>query len=132
MSDTDLSPSWHRLASRLLGADGPDPMSGISAEADLFPGRHANSPEIAAETPIFHALTVGRRSARRERNLPGRLPAPRTDPLTEFRRDPLSAPIPVQVNSDPVAPQLHRSPASPSIALVSAAGEMHSRGRHHR
>ncbi|AEA28733.1 hypothetical protein ACFQ34_10020 [Pseudonocardia benzenivorans] len=66
-----------------------------------FPGRHASRTEIAAETPIFHSLTVGgwrsrqhepaaeqpRRRARTSRE---------SDPLTEFRRDPLTAPVPAQ------------------------------------
>src|SRR5689334_20446463 len=98
VSDTDLSPSWHRLASRLLGGDEASLVSASSTPGELFPGRHSNRTEIAAETPIFHDLTLRRLTHGRSRPVPaGRIPAPRTDPLTEFRRNPLTAPIPVQV-----------------------------------
>lgn len=65
-----------------------------------FPGRHASRVEIAAETPIFHSLTVGGwRSRQHEPAAPAR-PTRRAaagpDPVTEFRRDPLTAPFPVQ------------------------------------
>ncbi|WP_141566467.1 hypothetical protein [Pseudonocardia sp. N23] len=69
-----------------------------------FPGRHASRTEIAAETPIFHSLTAGGWRSRQHEpaaERPAR-PARRTrrtrdaDLLTEFRRDPLTAPIPAQ------------------------------------
>jgi hypothetical protein len=137
VSNTDLSPSWHRLASRLLGADES------STAGDPFPGRHSNRAEIAAETPIFHDLTLDRRShGRRDPGPAARIPTPRTDPLTEFRRNPLTAPIPVQVNAEPllqIGPQLRRTmPAAPAISLVTSSGahalpeQPHRSGRHHR
>ena len=126
MSDTDLSPSWHRLASRLLGADEASLMSGISTAGDLFPGRHSNHAEIAAETPIFHDLTVRRRSRGHRDPVPaGRIPHPRADPLTEFRRNPLTAPIPVQVNPEPLlplGPQTRRTTTAPAMSLVTSSG----------
>ncbi|WP_214367950.1 hypothetical protein [Pseudonocardia sp. H11422] len=82
-----------------------------------FPGRHASRSEIAAETPIFHSLTVG--GWRSRQHEPAAPPAPPTrpaapdrpaapvrpvapaDPLTAFRRDPLTAPIPIQALAPP-------------------------------
>jgi len=137
VSDTELSPSWHRLASRLLGTDE------ASTTRDLFPGRHSNRAEIAAETPIFHDLTIGRRpSGHREPAAAAQIPSPRADPLTEFRRNPLTAPIPVQVNAEPLVPlgpQTRRTVAPvPAMTLVTSSGA-HARpersrrhGRHHR
>ncbi|MCE0765933.1 hypothetical protein LWC35_23930 [Pseudonocardia kujensis] len=66
-----------------------------------FPGRHASRTEIAAETPIFHALTVGgwrgRQTEQTARQAPARRPGRRSaEALDDFRRDPLTAPIPVQ------------------------------------
>ena len=139
MSDTELSPSWYRLASRLLGADE------ASTTGDLFPGRHSNRSEIAAETPIFHDLTVGLRRPdghREPADIAAQIPSPRTDPLTEFRRNPLTAPIPVQVNAEPLVPlgpQTRRTMTTvPAMTLVNSSGA-HARadrarrhGRHHR
>jgi hypothetical protein len=62
-----------------------------------FPGRHASRTEIAAETPIFHALTAsGWRSRQHEQS-----PSPRRsrESLAAFRQDPLTAPVPVQAYS---------------------------------
>lgn len=144
MSDTDLSPSWYRLASRLLGADEASLSSGSSIPGELFPGRHSNRTEIAAETPIFHDLTLRWPTHGRSRTVPsGRIPAPRTDPLTEFRRNPLTAPIPVQVNTEPqlpLGPQTRRAmPAgTPAMTLVTSTGahalpeQPRRHGRHHR
>jgi hypothetical protein len=144
VSDTDLSPSWYRLASRLLGADESGLVSGSTAAGELFPGRHSNRTEIAAETPIFHALTIGQRTRGRGGPVPaGRIPGPRTDPLSEFRRNPLTAPIPVQVNPEPlvpIGPQTRRtvSAAAPAISLVTSSGahalpeQSRRHGRHHR
>jgi hypothetical protein len=69
-------------------------------------GRHAYN-EDAALTPIFHALT---RSGWRSRQ---HQPAYGPDPVDEFRRDPLTAPIPVQ-------------------APASARGRRSESGRHRR
>jgi hypothetical protein len=55
-------------------------------------GRHAYN-EDAALTPIFHALTRGGwRSRQHEAGAAART----ADPLDQFRRDPLTAPIPGQ------------------------------------
>ncbi|MCE3553510.1 hypothetical protein LWC33_18875 [Pseudonocardia sp. RS11V-5] len=93
-----------------------------------FPGRHASRTEIAAETPIFHALTVGgwrgRQTEQSARQAPARRPGRRSaEALDDFRRDPLTAPIPVQAYSTlntrttppaPPAPQyVPRSVAQP-------------------
>ena len=65
-----------------------------NADDDWGPatGRHAYNEE-AALTPIFHALTRGGR--RRRQHEPTHL-RPVADPVDEFHRDPLTAPIPVQ------------------------------------
>ena len=55
-------------------------------------GRHAFI-EDAVLTPIFHALTRGGLRSQRPEPLRGRRAA---DPVETFRRDPLTAPIPVQ------------------------------------
>ncbi|TWF77558.1 hypothetical protein FHX44_113470 [Pseudonocardia hierapolitana] len=71
-------------------------------------GRHSYSEE-AALTPIFHALTRrGWRSRQHEQ-------AYSADPVDEFHRDPLTAPIPVQ------------PPAS-----TRRCRELPETGRHHR
>ncbi|GAA4541746.1 hypothetical protein GCM10023175_16120 [Pseudonocardia xishanensis] len=87
-----------------------------------FPGRHASRTEIAAETPIFHALTVGgwrsrqhEPSAREGRRENPRPPRRSAEALDEFRRDPLTAPIPVQAYSS-LTPALTPAPALPASA----------------
>ena len=52
-------------------------------------GRHADNDD-AALTPIFHALTRGGWRSRQHE------PAHAADPVDEFQRDPLTAPIPVR------------------------------------
>jgi hypothetical protein len=111
-----------------------------------FPGRHASRTEIAEETPIFLALTVGGWRGRRPepeaphpatagRHTPQH--APQADPLTEFRRDPLTAPIPIQAYVAPPAPavaavrQPRRTPAV-ICASVSAVPTTPSPGAHAR
>jgi len=101
-----------------------------------FPGRHASRVEIAAETPIFHSLTVGgwrsrqhepsAREGRRDRQRPPRRSA---EALDEFRRDPLTAPIPVQAFTAlatpalPVGAQASASvPAAPSRTTPEYSG----------
>jgi hypothetical protein len=91
-----------------------------------FPGRHASRTEIAAETPIFHALTVGgwrgRQTEQPARQAPARRPGRRSaDALDDFRRDPLTAPIPVQAFAtltqravSPVPPAPATPPAPPA------------------
>jgi hypothetical protein len=83
------------------------------AEDDWNPagGRHAYNEE-AALTPIFHALT--RSGWRRRQHEPAQV-RPVADPVDQFRRDPLTAPIPVQ------AP-----------AARSRRREQPDTGRHHR
>ena len=54
---------------------------------DQHAGRHAFN-EDAVLTPIFHALTRGGWRRRQEPVAP--------DPVDAFRRDPLTAPIPIQ------------------------------------
>jgi hypothetical protein len=71
-------------------------------------GRHSYSEE-AALTPIFHALTRGGWRSRQHE------PAYSADPVGEFHRDPLTAPIPVQ---PPAATRRRR--------------ELPETGRHHR
>ncbi|MFC5237929.1 hypothetical protein [Pseudonocardia zijingensis] len=81
-------------------------------------GRHAYS-EDAALTPIFHALTRGGwRSRQHEPAASTRAQDPTQDPVDEFRRDPLTAPIPVQALATPTTPRRRR--------------ELPETGRHHR
>jgi hypothetical protein len=75
-------------------------------------GRHAYN-EDAALTPIFHALR--RAGERRRYPEPTPLRRPVSDPVDEFRRDPLSAPIPTQA----AGPRSRRR-------------EQSDTGRHHR
>jgi hypothetical protein len=63
-------------------------------------GRHAYN-EDAALTPIFHALTRGGWRDRqhepvRSTDATDHVSADEDDPVDEFRRDPLTAPIPAQ------------------------------------
>ena len=63
----------------------------FGSDRDAPSGRHALS-EDAVLTPIFHALTRGGlRAARRPE---AARPAESLDPIEQFRRDPLTAPIP--------------------------------------
>lgn len=110
-----------------------------------FPGRHASRVEIAAETPIFHSLTAGGprsrpvsavapapRHAPRPAPRTAPRPAPQPDPLAEFRRDPLTAPIPVQAYVAPAAAdvvmirQTRRSPAVPCAAAPAGGHGAHA------
>ena len=88
-------------------------------------GRHAFN-EDAVLTPIFHALTRG--GLRRQRHELRSAP----DPVEDFRRNPLTAPIPVQALAPVPAPSQpwRRTPAEPTrrAGRRRAAG----RGRHHR
>lgn len=125
MPDIDTGPNGAAARWRPAGAQDTGP----------FPGRHASRTEIAAETPIFHALTLGDRRSRRHEDGPTRAAAPAPaplDPLSRFRRDPLTAPIPVQalvpVPSPSPSPtprsavvrQLRRTPAVPCAAVAEA------------
>lgn len=88
-----------------------------------FPGRHASRTEIAAETPIFHALTVGgwrgRQSEQTPRQAPARRPGRRSaEALDDFRRDPLTAPIPVQAYSTLTTRAAPAAPVAPPAPPV--------------
>lgn len=88
-----------------------------------FPGRHASRTEIAAETPIFHALTVGgwrgRQSEQTPRQAPARRPGRRSaEALDDFRRDPLTAPIPVQAYSTLTSRTAPTAPVAPPAPPV--------------
>jgi len=97
-----------------------------------FPGRHASRVEIAAETPIFHSLTVGGwRSRQHEPAAPARR-ANRPDPSGEFRRDPLTAPFPVQAAAPPaMAGGGFGGSRNGAHALPDGPGPEDT-GRHHR
>lgn len=87
-------------------------------------GRHAFN-EDAVLTPIFHALTRGGvRSQRHElRSTP--------DPVEDFRRNPLTAPIPVQALAPvPAASQPWRR--TPAELNPVGSGRRRVGGRHHR
>jgi hypothetical protein len=77
-------------------------------------GRHAYN-EDAALTPIFHALTRGGWRSRQHEATPA---ARSADPVDQFDRDPLAAPIPVHTLAS--APADRRRRAEPES------------GRHHR
>jgi hypothetical protein len=90
-------------------------------------GRHALS-EDAVLTPIFHALTRGGpRATRRPDSV---RPAESLDPIEQFRRDPLTAPIPRQALMAVPSQPWKRPPTEPTSP---ATGRRRSRrGRHHR
>ncbi|TQM16091.1 hypothetical protein [Pseudonocardia kunmingensis] len=95
-----------------------------NADDDWGPvtGRHSYSEE-AALTPIFHALSrSGWRSRQHDPVVPQARPAQRSaaDPVDAFRRDPLTAPIPVQA----LAPGTATTPRGRRVP--------HESGRHHR
>ena len=99
----------------------------FGSDRDAPSGRHALS-EDAVLTPIFHALTRG--GLRATRRSDSTRPADPLDPIEQFRRDPLTAPIPLHalmaVPSRPWKRQL-ADPAPP------ADGRRRSRrGHHHR
>jgi hypothetical protein len=86
-------------------------------------GRHAFN-EDAVLTPIFHALTrSGWRSRQHEPAAPSAPPRAVPDPVDAFRRDPLTAPIPVQA----LAP----APSRRRAAVPAARHELTDTGRHH-
>ena len=86
-----------------------------NADEDWEPagGRHAYNEE-AVLTPIFHALTRGGwRGRQHEPPAPPRA----ADPVDAFRRDPLTAPIPIQ---------------PPASTPTRRRREVQETGRHHR
>lgn len=100
---------------------------GSDTEWDEASGRHAVD-EDAQHTPIFDALTHSGWRGRQLEPVPA-VPietAVSNDSIDEFRRDPLSAPIPE-----------HTLVPSPEPVPVRPAAELHSTsdtrlGRHHR
>ncbi|MCU1666253.1 MAG: hypothetical protein JWR58_6318 [Pseudonocardia sp.] len=98
-------------------------------------GRHAFN-EDAVLTPIFHALTRGGwRSRQHEPAAPAVPPAPPApprapDPVDAFRRDPLTAPIPIQALAPAAIPVTPRDGAG-AHAVPAARHELVDQGRHH-
>lgn len=84
-------------------------------------GRHALN-EDAELTPIFHAMTRGAWRTRQHEQLHAAARQVHADPVDEFHRDPLTAPIPVQAPTASAIP-IRRSGAH-------ALADTH--GRHHR
>jgi hypothetical protein len=94
-----------------------------NADDDWGPatGRHSYS-EDAALTPIFHALSrSGWSSRQHDPVVPPTRPVQRSagDPVDAFRRDPLTAPIPVQA-------------LAPAASATRRRREQRESGRHHR
>lgn len=94
-------------------------------------GRHAFD-EDAALTPIFHALNRGGWRGRQQEP-----PTPSVDEVDDFRRDPLTAPIPIQalaVTAVP-APASAQSAAALAVRRRRAAHALaeprRDGGRHH-
>jgi hypothetical protein len=99
----------------------------FESDWDVPSGRHAFI-EDAVLTPIFHALTRGGlRDQRPEPAAPAR-PAVQPDPVETFRRDPLTAPIPVQALVAVPSQPWRRAPADLNPAGSRRRAE---RGRHH-
>ncbi|WP_219418811.1 hypothetical protein [Pseudonocardia nigra] len=93
-------------------------------------GRHALDEE-AVLTPIFHALTRGGwRSRQHEPAAPSVPPRAAADPVDAFRRDPLTAPIPVQALVPAPTPSWRRA-AGPQ-AVPPARHARPDDGHHHR
>ncbi len=91
-------------------------------------GRHALD-EDALLTPIFHALRRGGWQERQhEPAAARRVGGQRFDPLTEFRRDPLTAPIPVQAMSATTLPE----PSSRRQGHLRPVDPLTDSGRHRR
>lgn len=93
-------------------------------------GRHALNEE-AALTPIFHALNRGGGWRGRRQEPPGR----RADEVDEFRRDPLTAPIPVQALAAAAVPSPSRPGTrrrtSHALSPDPAREPRREGGRHH-
>lgn len=90
-------------------------------------GRHAVD-EDAVLTPIFHALARGGVRGRAER---AARPA-RSDDVAEFRRDPLTAPIPVQAFAAAAAPSAVVVTDRPRRRAAHARPDRPTGGRHAR
>lgn len=91
-------------------------------------GRHALNEE-AVLTPIFHALNRGGGWRGRQQEPPAR----RADEVDEFRRDPLTAPIPIQAFAAVGSPARLRTRRRTSHALIPDPAREPRRegGRHH-
>lgn len=89
-------------------------------------GRHAVD-EDAVLTPIFHALAGG---GVRDRTVRAARPA-RSGDVAEFRRDPLTAPIPVQAFAAAAAPSAVLVTGRPRRRAAHARPD-HPTGRHAR
>lgn len=126
MSNLAIS-GYDRFDSEMVGGD-PDAPS----------GRHAFS-EDAVLTPIFHALTRGGLRERRPEPVRAR-PAPASaravpalDPVETFRRDPLTAPIPVQaLVAVPSQPWRGGHEPEPRSSYRGSGRRRLRTGRHHR
>ncbi|GAA1220576.1 MULTISPECIES: hypothetical protein [Pseudonocardia] len=92
-------------------------------------GRHAFD-EDAELTPIFHALTRGGWRARQHEPAAPTPPPRVPDPVEAFRRDPLTAPIPVVKDVAPAIPASRVGPGAHSVPA--ARHELTDEGRHHR
>lgn len=88
---TDLAMDQDRWQASYAGYEGWDGNRRDRAET----GRHAFN-EDAVLTPIFHALTTGGWQERQQEPSSAARAERSADPLDEFRRDPLTAPLPVQ------------------------------------
>lgn len=111
-------------------AMGQDRWTGSRYEWDRTDNaRHAFN-EDAVLTPIFHALTTGGWEARQhEPAASHRLGSRRPDPVAEFRRDPLTAPIPAQSVADTAVPEQPWRRSSPHLRPVD---QLTDSGRHRR
>ncbi len=89
-------------------------------------GRHAFD-EDAALTPIFHSLNRGGWRGRQQEP-----PARRADEADEFRRDPLTAPIPIQAFAAAAVPSPALSARQRNRRAAHALSEpRRDNGRHH-
>lgn len=95
---------------------GEDTWRGRAGLADVLdvssplPGLHHGRPDTAGDTPIFHALAKSGWMARQHEPAAADRAAGRTtDPVTEFERDPLSAPIPDRGEVDPPVVVMRRA-----------------------
>ncbi len=92
-------------------------------------GRHAFN-EDAVLTPIFHALTTsGWEERQHEPAAAHRLGSSRPDPVAEFRRDPLTAPLPIQAVTGTGVPEQPWRRSAPHLRPVD---QLTDSGRHRR
>jgi hypothetical protein len=84
----------------------------------------------SAEAPIFHALMTGAAPRRQEVPPQGataaRMAGRQVDPMSRFRADPLTAPIPIQADLEPAIFSTTRpAPRVPGLSTPSRAGQAH-------